>query len=298
MVQVDFADQDPDARREYLSEEIERALSSVVPEQRQPFLRELMEQFPSWDARVEVQLRKDESTDRSLTDQRELQDPNFLVARLIDLARELSEKERQVLTERLREGGLIPASRGAWPEDAEKGLRKKLRLPADSAIEATRVLELVYLAADLALRLDELVWRAWQQMAPKSEIRRGRPIQHTLRPFLTGSQDVPRGQMAEDLEKLRQLIASLISGVGQAGNEFASAFLAKFSPLAIEGIAKIGKGFWKGTDEACWQKYRELFSDVSQTAMEAEITQAIVRYAEILMRGAGARMRGPGTAER
>ena len=49
---MDFADQGADVRREYLSEEIERALGSVVPAERKPFLAQLMEQFPSWDSRV------------------------------------------------------------------------------------------------------------------------------------------------------------------------------------------------------------------------------------------------------
>jgi DNA primase len=287
LVQVDFADQGPDVRREYLSEEIERALSAVVPDQRQPFLAELMEQFPSWDARVEVQLRKDDTTERSLTDARELQDPNFLVARLIDCAGKLGEGERKVLVERLKEAGLASISQGAWPAEAETALRQELRLPGEH-VDPVRTLQLVGMASDFALRLDQLVWGAWQKVAPKSTVRRDKPLQQTLKAFVTGSQEVPRGQVAADFEKLRQLIASLISSVGQAGRQFASRHLARFSPTEIEALASMeGGGFLVSKDVKCWKKYKELADAMTEVAIENEITETIANYAENLMKGLG-----------
>jgi DNA primase len=287
LVQVDFADQGPDVRREYLSEEIERALSAVVPDQRQPFLAALMEQFPSWDARVELQLRKDDTTERSLTDARELQDPNFLVARLIDCAAKLGGGERKVLVERLKEAGLASITEGAWPAEAEAALRQELRLPGEH-VDPARTLQLVGMASDFALRLDQLVWGAWQKVSPKSTVRRDKPLQQTLKAFITGSQDVPRGQVATDLEKLRQLIASLISSVGQAGRQFASRHLARFSPSEIEALASMeGGGFLVSKDVKCWKKYKELADAMTEVAIENEITETIANYAENLMKGLG-----------
>jgi hypothetical protein len=287
MVQADFADQGADVRREYLSEEIERALSSVVPEQRQPFLAELMAQFPSWDARVEVQLRREETTDRTLTDARELRDPNFLVARLIDRAAELGESDRKVLVERLKEANLASLGQQAWSPDAESKLRQDLRLPAEP-VDPTRALELVGMLADFALRLDQLVWGAWRKVAPRSGIRQDRPLQQTIKAFLTGSQDVPRGQVAGDLEKLRQLIASLISAVGQAGRQFASRHLGRFSPVEIEALASLeGGGFLVSKEVKCWRKYVELADALNEASIESEIMETIATYAENLMRGLG-----------
>ena len=288
MVQVDFADQGSDVRREYLSEEIERALASVVPEQRQAFLTELMAQFPSWDARVEVALRKEESTDRTLTDQRELQDPNFLVARLIDRAADLSEKERNVLVERLREANLAIISRGAWPEEATKAVRQTLRVADGKQIDPVRTLELIALLADFACRLDQLVWNAWRKVAPRSAIRRSDKLQNVLEACLTGSQDVPRGQVASDLERLRQLIASLISAVGQSGRQFASRHLARFSPVEIEALASMeGGGFLVSREVKCWRKYTELADALNEASIENEIMETIATYAESLMKGLG-----------
>jgi len=288
MVQVDFADQGPDVRKEYLSEEIERALSSVVPEQRKAFLAELIKQFPSWDAKVEVQLRRDETTERTLTDARELQDPNFLVARLIDRSAELGEGERKVLVERLKEAGLARVSQGAWPEEAEATLRQDLRLPNDGNVDPTRTLELVGMLADFALRLDQLVWSSWQRIAPRSNIRRDKALQQTLKAFLMGDQDVPRGQVAGDLEKLRQLIASLVAAVGQAGRQFASRHLAKFSPVEIEALASMeGGGFLVSKEVKCWRKYTELADTLNEASIDSEIMDTIANYAENLMKGLG-----------
>jgi len=273
MVQVDFADQDSDVRKEYLGEELERALSSVPPEQRQEFLKALMEEFPSWDAKVEVQLRKEDTTDRTTTDQKELQDPNFLVARLIDCSAELGDGERKVLAERLKEAGLATVAQGAWPAEAEAQLRQTLRL-TEPTIDPVRALELVGMLSDFALRLDQLCWTSWRHISPKSNIRRDKKLQDTLKRNIVGDQDVPRGQVAADLERLRQLIASLVSAVGQAGRQFAGRHVARFSPHEIEALASLeGGGFLVSKDTKCWRKY---------TVMET-----IANYAENLMKGLG-----------
>jgi len=287
MVQVDFSDQTAEARREYLSEEIERALSSVVPDQRQEFLRALMEQFPSWDARVEVQLRKEDTTDRTLTDARELQDPNFLVARLIDRAAALGEGERKVLVERLKEANLAVVSQGAWPEEAAAALRQALRL-TEPTLDPVRTLELVGVLSDFAMKLDQLVWSTWRAIAPRAEIRQGRKLQQTVKSFITGSQDVPLGQVTGDLERLRQLIAAMISAIGQAGRQFASRHLSRFAPAEIEALASLESGgFLVSKDVKCWRKYRELAESLNEAAIENEITETIANYAEMIIKGIG-----------
>jgi len=289
MVQMDFSDQGAEIRREYLSEEVERAVGSVVPEQRHQFLEELMEHFPSWDARVEVQLRSDESTERSATDARELQDPNFLVARLIDVAKDLPEGERKVLVERLAEGGLASISQGAWPEEAEQDMRQNLRLPPDRPLDPTRTVEAVGLLADFGLRLDQLVWGGWHQIAPRSKIRRDKPLQQTFKAFVTGDQDVPRGQVSGDIENLRRLIASLVAAIGQTGRQFGAKLVSRLSPHVIEEVVAMeGGGFWVGKEAKYWNKYVELAAEImNEPAIEAEIMETIAHIAESLMKGTG-----------
>lgn len=287
LVQVDFADQSAEVRREYLAEEVERALASVAPEQKKAFLGELMEQFPSWDAKVEVQLRNEETTERTETDRRELADPNFLVARLIEVSAGLGEPERKVLIQRLKEAGLAFASSGAWSEEAETQLRQTLRL-TETTVDADRVLEQVGLLSDFALKLDQLCWGSWRRISPKSGIRQDKRLRETLGGHIVGDPDQPRGQVAADLEKLRQLIASLVSAVGQAGRQFASRHMARFSPHEIEAMASMESGgFLKGKDTKCWRKYVELADALTEAAIENEIMETIANYAENLMKGLG-----------
>ena len=178
-------------------------------------------------------------------------------------------------------------SQGAWPAEAEAALRQELRLPSEQ-VDPARTLQLVGMVSDFALRLDQLVWGTWRRIAPKSTVRQDRPLQQTLKAFIAGSQDVPRGQVAADLEKLRQLIASQISAVGQAGRQFASRHLARFSPTEIEALASMeGGGFLVSKDVKCWKKYKELADAMNEAAIENEITETIANYAENLMKGLG-----------
>ena len=47
LIQVDFADESEQTRTTYLCEEIERALKSVLPDERNEFLERLLEKFPA-----------------------------------------------------------------------------------------------------------------------------------------------------------------------------------------------------------------------------------------------------------
>src|SRR5438105_2779741 len=90
LVQSDFADEPEQVRKDYLSDEIQRALGTLIPNERKPFLEELKQFFPTWDANVEVKTEKP-AVVATPTDQKELKDPGFLVSRLAELAPKLSE---------------------------------------------------------------------------------------------------------------------------------------------------------------------------------------------------------------
>src|ERR1043165_2302783 len=112
LVQGDLSEETPEARRELLSETIEHALSRLVPAERDAFLRDLEAAFPSWDQNVRV-AEEPAAPVASAADQKELKDPSFLVARLAELAPSLTDVQRRVLIDRLREAGLAPAGGGA-----------------------------------------------------------------------------------------------------------------------------------------------------------------------------------------
>ncbi|MCA9290303.1 MAG: hypothetical protein KDA25_04185, partial [Phycisphaerales bacterium] len=174
LVQIDFADESPEVRQQYLVDEIERALSRTDPDQREAFLQELEYAFPTWDAWGSAPAPAAAPSAAPPTDAREDRDPSYHLRRLVELSAGLSAEEKAAIVERLRRAGLAPASGGDWPQEAAAALRERLRLPESAHVDPERTVELVSLLVhDLAGPLDDIVWRTWKQIAPRSDLRRG-----------------------------------------------------------------------------------------------------------------------------
>ncbi len=295
LLQIDFADENAAVRRKFLSEEIERALSAIVPGERKAFLDELMSRFPTWDPNVELAPPEEQTAVYSPTDQQELQDPSFLVTRLTDLVPLLSEEDKQALIERLREAGLVePEAQPDMPEQAMKALTSELQLPENQPIDTTRLLNLVGQLVRFAQSLDQLAWETWKRMAPRSAIGRPARLRTTMRQFVAGDREVTYDQVNQSLESLRRLVASLISAVGQAGRRVAANCIKRLSPSEIALLVKTESGgLWKSLiqkspDAKCWEKYVELAGQITEDSMEREIVEAIAASAEQLMKTTGA----------
>jgi len=290
LVQIDFAEENAEMRRKFLSEEIERALSAIVPGERRAFLEELMTRFPTWDPGVELMSPEEETAVWSRTDEQELQDPSFLVTRLIDLVSTLSQEEKQAVIERLREAGLAPEVRQDWPDEAAKALRAELKSSDEETIDVTRLLKLAALIAQFVRSLDQLAWETWKTMAPRSTIRRPAHLRSTMRRFVADDPDVTDDQLSQDLDRLRRLLASLISALGQAGRQIAAGYPKRLSPSEIELLVKTeAGGLWKSLiqkspEAKCWEKYVELSGQITEASLEREIVEAIVNSAEQLMK--------------
>jgi hypothetical protein len=284
LVQIDFADETPDVRREQLCEEVERAMASLVPEQRREFLEQLAERFPSWDSNVVVAPAPAAAPARSQMDQRELKDPSFLVSRLVELAPSLTEEQKQGLSERLRGAGFVIEGGGVWPTAAAEALANELSPGDKIRLEPVRTLELLAVLVAVTRSLDQIAWNTWKTMAPRSAIRRGTELNREMVRFVAGDPDYSRTQVKQDVERLRQLIAALIGAVGKAGGQFAQKHITRFSPGEIE--ASVGKtGIFGGADAKYWQRYKELFGATDAASIESELLASIVNWAEPLIKG-------------
>ncbi len=288
LIQIDFADQPPETRRDYLAEEVERALADLVPDERAGLLAQLMERFPTWDSNVPTAVRE-RQPERTGTDQRELRDPGFLIARLSEVAGTLSEEDRRVLTHRIADAGLAPqASDAAWSPEAGERLRKSLQLPASQPLVGDRVMDLAAVLTDLAGSLDQLMWTAWREMARTSAVRRGSDLRRTLGRLAGGDEAVAREQVAEEVERLRKLVAAIISAVRMAGAEFAQQHTARFSPDAVEAAKRSEGVSWAKAKEAqYWEKYCQLAATMTRDSIETDILGCIAKSAEKLMKGVG-----------
>ena len=286
LIQVDFADQPADVRENYLSDEVEHALAKLLPDQRPTFVQELKVRFPTWDGNVDVTGPSQSANTTSASDAKELQDYMFLISRLQQIAPSLTEEQRKTAIARLRDCGLSEAGSGPeWPAQPLKALRAKLQLTDKDKIDATRLLELTGELVAFAASLDQLVWATWKQVAPKSDMKRPTPVQRTCAKFASGDPETARPQVADDVDRLRQLTAGLISAIAQSGNLFAQRHVSKFSVANIEAYADKVPGLMTSKEVKCWRQYKELSTAMEVQTIEKEIQDAIAEYTETLIKG-------------
>jgi len=276
LIQADFADDVDKVRQEHMSDEIQRVLSTLVPAQRQAFLEQLRECFPTWDGQAGSEQQKQTRVDYSLTDQREWNDVSYVLERLIELAGSLPVDQKQKVIDQLASAGLAPVGLHGWPEQLVGELRTKLKVDAGQSIAPDRVLELTMRLVEFTYSLDQLGWQIWKNIAPRTMSRNKGNLQQTLGRFVGGEADVP---LTNDLERLRHLIASILAAIAQIGDQFARQHLAKFAPHEIETSAMMEPGgFLVAKEVKCWRKYVELAKLLDESSINREVQQIIVEF--------------------
>ncbi len=292
LIQASFAEDDAATRQQYLSEEIARALKSVPPARRRPYLQALAERFPAWGGAPTTPAAGPAAIELS---------PEELVARLVEVAPFLTIAQRRAFAEQLEAGGLVAsrtAAEAAAPSAAAgasvavpEELQKKLGIEPDQVLSQTRVLRLIAILSDFSVTLDQLSWNVWKQIAPKSIVRRDAGPESDFRkiagPYLTGNDEVSTAQISQVVDKTRQLIAGLLAAVGSTGESFARQFLSRVAPSAIKEKADAESGFFIGPEQKCWRKYLETFNDISGVSIEKEIAEILAKNTEELILGKG-----------
>ncbi len=283
MIQADFADDASGDRQEQMADVIERELSKLVPEQRESFLESLRSAFPSWTNRQHV---PSSAGAGSGVDQALLDDPEFLIKRLVEMAPRMGEPQRRAISDRLFETGLARATGGgSWSPESAQAIAQRLGLPRGTEVDPDRVIELLGQMIALTTSLDQLVWNTWRKVAKRSTLRSSGAVVTMLGRFASGDQDIARADVQHELEKLRQLTAALISSLGQAGRKYAQKHVSQFSPESIKQFAVHEKKMMESLDQACWRKYAELAANQDEVTIEREIMQSIVDFVESLTKG-------------
>lgn len=283
LLQTAQADESADVRREHMAEILKRAVAELPAKDRDAFLLEVEKHFPSWDSHVEV-VQTAPTPVRSGIDESELKNPAFLVVRLVETWGSMSEVQRRVMLDRLREGGVVPKSSGApaWPEASLSRLAATLEMPPDRPPDPERTLELLMTLAEFAGALDQLVWNQWRAISQRTTAQRPTPLKRSAGKYLAGGGEVGREQIVQDAERLRRLTAALVSAMKQAGQLFAQRYQERFSVSAIKAAAGRG-GLVKGQSAMCWEVYENLASQYDEEAISADIMRAIVDYVQRIM---------------
>jgi len=295
LVQLDLADQTPESRREHLTEELHREVVSLQPDDRDAFLNDLQDYFPTWDGKVDVTPAPVAATQGAI-DKRELEDPAFLVARLIEVCRPLPEASRQMIILRLREAGLATESKD-WPDAQSRALKTRLGITDAVPLDSQRILELADVLCELACLLDPVAWKIWREISPQNQARRALSMQQLLAHFLSGEQDSPYAVVNAEIKKLRALSGALMAVISQAG-QFALNHMRRLSPDEIKILVETEwrGGIWPTRPGPAdwWRKYAQLFGDLNDQTVISEIRRSIAEYVRQIVDGPNRPNRTPG----
>jgi hypothetical protein len=284
-IQADCADLDPAARSGYLEESVHGALKQIVPEKRAVYLEALSLEFPLGEYGAGNEKGATEPVNNS---------PEALVDLLAQMAPMLKPRKRQELGLRLQEAGYMEIETTSLIDEPPPELLKRFPIQAGQQIDLQRTFRLLSVCADFILSLDQVAWPIWRKMAPHSQTRKDVTATGDFREsgarYLTGDTEVSVEQIGQIVERLRKLVAAIIGSIGPAGRGYAQKHTAMFEPEAIKDAANLDAGSWMlGIEQKCWRKYSQLAKEQTVDAVEGEIIESVVRYAEGLMRGTGGR---------
>jgi hypothetical protein len=285
LIQADLADEPADSRRAHLDDEVRAALEKVPLGEQNEFLSLVEDRFPAWEGGRVVSGASD-GTLVSATDMAEFNDPAFLLRQLMKAAESMTPEQRREAGERLAGVGIAPAGAGEIPVESLARAKASMKVDAEKDADTGRVLETAALMAEQVILLDTLVWKIWRQIAPDSQHRNRTAMGATLSSYVTGSGETGRGEVAETLERFRQLTAALVSSIGKVGST-AFTQMGQISPLNIENMAKNEKKWNESIELAAWRKYRELAGKLDQATVEAEMMRAVARTVEDIIRPRG-----------
>jgi hypothetical protein len=283
MLHTELAEQSPEMRVEQLRDEVQRAVSSMPPQEREGFLSELAQQFPLWSASNGTMPK---AAPAAATAAPLPTDPKSLAEMLIELGRGMSQAEKDAVTARLSAGGfstvvkeVVRESGGgggaAFPPAALAEFKKAVGLPADGEVNPGRLLELAALLTEFTLKIEPWACSYWRDLAPDAK----NPIYQTLNKefprYVSGDDKITKEAMHKSVYKLRSLVSLLMKGVMEAGKQFARDHMTRYSMEAVRESAP--KETFKSDEYRCWKQYERLMEGVDAPAIEKRIKQLIAK---------------------
>lgn len=280
-LQANLAEETPENRQAYLEDELRRALQTVPASKRGAYLDALAERFPTWElATVAV------TTPNAVTKLT----PDEVVKSFLQLAPQLSAEQRENVKQQLAALGMIVSSNKPIEGEALADVQAKLKLGPNDPIDPQRMGKLFAALAEVMFTVDQLAWNVWRSAAPKSGIRRDNAqgdLRMLMRRSLSGDAEASAAQVQLQLEATRKLVAGLLAGLGPAGKNFARRYQQRYSPDAIRESMKAegGGGLFGNAEARYWKKYTEVAAEITDQLIESDVQDAVVKYAEDLIRG-------------
>jgi hypothetical protein len=269
-------------RSEQLRDEVQRALASLPPNEREGFLTALLEQFPTW-ADGQAAPAPVKSASAAAPVAVEIKDPKVLAEKLIEHSKGLSDGERLAIADRLGAAGFAvikikeaPASAGGLPTVQLNEFKKVVGIPADANVDPARLVEVASLLAEFTLKLEPWACSYWRDLAPEAKNSIYQTLNKDLPRYASGDEKLNKEAMAKSIYKLRSLVSLLMKGVMEAGKQFARDHLGRYSLEAIGGSAQKG-GAFKSQAVCNWEQYVKLMEGVDGGAIEKRLKQVIAK---------------------
>jgi hypothetical protein len=164
-------------------------------------------------------------------------------------------------------------------------LRGKLGLRPEEPLDPERYRKLFVTLTELVLTLDHVIWSIWRKLAPKSAVKRESTDQFRtlLGRYLQGDREVASYQIAQFLDRTRQLTVALVSGFGSAGEAFARWYLNTYAPQKIRSSVEAGShGFLANVEQRCWRRYVDMAERLNGPLIEEQLVNGVVNYVEEL----------------
>ncbi len=286
-VQADGAEIAPAERERDLKDTVRRALQDVVREKHGRHLEALSAQFPTGEGGggASRPTGSESPSPAELT-------PEELLAQMVRIAPLLPRRKLQEFGLELQRAGYLELQTTTLADTPPEELLKRFPMDPLAQIDLQRLYRLLGVLADFVLSLDQLGWNLWKRMAPRSLVRRDATFDGDLRKagarYLSGDTEVSIGQLGQIVDRLRQLVAGTMGSIGPAARSFSQRQLARLGPDAIRDLVSMeGGGMFTSVEQKSWRKYVQLAKDLNEDAIEAEMVECVVRYAEGLMRGTG-----------
>lgn len=269
LLQVGAFSETDQRRKQFLTEELQAAIQEVPDARRKDYLRELSDRFPAWEAAAAAPAAPPRTPA-----------PDTPQSVLAAIGR-LSAEQRAELVAELRSQGVVPADRQAPTSvDLPRDLQRKLVAMAERDLNLDRAVALMVVLADAFLNLERTVWRTWERVNPKSNVRREAvntgDARLTINRFLKGDAACGTEQLSDCVNLRIGLSAALLAAVGGASGSFSRRYIERLAPENIEDAVAMQKSGWGNKKALCWDKYLELAQTyLSQEAMEKEIRDVL-----------------------
>jgi len=288
LIRVDLADESDQTRRDYLCEELEKALATVLPAQRNEFLTKLLERFPACGFAVQPGSEEQQAEGNSTGGEPKFRNVDFVIQNLLEIVPALTEEQKVIIDKSLEEAGIRPGARHDDSIDLDQELKTKLQISGELSASGRDLGELTAILVEFVLKLEPLVWNTWRTLSPRSSVRAQGSLAKKIGQFLCKEAEVSGASVDDDLKALQRLIAALTTAVSRAGGQFAKRHLAKFSPSEIAALVRMEPGgVFVSHEVKCWRKYVELAERLDEDAIDLEIKKAVVDYVESLAKGMG-----------